>query len=239
MHLSQVAPMARQGFLGPLDIAVIEVSGIRPDGALIPSSSIGNNMTWLDRAQKVILEVNTWQNPALEGMHDIYYGVRLPPHRVPIPLVRPDQRIGEPYFRCDPDKVVAVVHSEAPDRNLPFAAPDAVARGIAGHLLEFFRHEVARGRLPAVAAAAAIGRRQHRQRGAGRPARQPVRGHDRLHRGDPGRHARPDGRRQATHGLGHRLLAQPGGGRRAQRGHITGSATRWCCARRRSAITRN
>lgn len=149
MHLSQVAPMARQGFLGPLDIAVIEVSGIRPDGALIPSSSIGNNMTWLDRAQKVILEVNTWQNPALEGMHDIYYGVRLPPHRVPIPLVRPDQRIGEPYFRCDPDKVVAVVHSEAPDRNLPFAAPDAVARGIAGHLLEFFRHEVARGRLPA------------------------------------------------------------------------------------------
>jgi succinyl-CoA:acetate CoA-transferase len=141
--------MARQGFLGPLDIAVIEVSGIRPDGALIPSSSIGNNKTWLENAKQVILEVNTWQNPALEGMHDIYYGVRLPPNRVPIPLVRPDQRIGEPYFRCDPDKVVAVVHSEAPDRNLPFAPPDAVARGIAGHLLEFFRHEVARGRLPA------------------------------------------------------------------------------------------
>jgi succinyl-CoA:acetate CoA-transferase len=39
MHLSQVAPMAWQGFLGDLDIAVIEVTGIRPDGALIPSSS--------------------------------------------------------------------------------------------------------------------------------------------------------------------------------------------------------
>ena len=34
MHLSQVAPMAWQGFLGPLDTAVIEVSGIRPDGSL-------------------------------------------------------------------------------------------------------------------------------------------------------------------------------------------------------------
>lgn len=29
MHLSQVAPMAWQGFLGPLDVAVIEISGIR------------------------------------------------------------------------------------------------------------------------------------------------------------------------------------------------------------------
>lgn len=148
MHLSQVAPMAWQGFLGPLDTAVIEVSGIRPDGTLIPSSSVGNNKTWLDRAQRVILEVNSWQSAALEGMHDIYYGTALPPARVPIPLVRPDDRIGEPYFRCDPDKIVAVVETHAPDRNLPFAAPDDVAKAIAGHLLEFLRHEVAKGRMP-------------------------------------------------------------------------------------------
>ena len=148
MHLSQVAPMAWQGFFGPLDTAVIEVSGIRPDGALIPSSSVGNNKTWLERAGQVILEVNSWQNAALEGMHDVYYGTALPPHRVPIPLVRPDDRIGEPYFRCDPDKIVAIVETEAPDRNLPFAPPDDVARAIAGHLLEFFGHEVAKGRLP-------------------------------------------------------------------------------------------
>ncbi len=149
MHLSQVAPMAWQGFLGPLDTAVIEVSGIRADGSLIPSSSVGNNKTWLDRAGQVILEVNRWQNPALEGMHDIYYGTALPPHRVPIPLIRPDDRIGEAYLRCDPAKIVAIVETDAPDRNLPFAAPDTAAHRIAGHLIEFFRHEVARGRLPA------------------------------------------------------------------------------------------
>lgn len=147
MHLSQVAPMAWQGFLGNLDVAVIEVTGIRPDGTLIPSSSLGNNKTWLDRAKKVILEVNRWQNPALEGMHDIYYGTALPPGRVPIPLTRPDDRVGSAYLRCDPDKVVAVVETDAPDRNLPFDAPGDVARAIAGHLLEFLRHEVARGRL--------------------------------------------------------------------------------------------
>ena len=149
MHLSQVAPMAWQGFLGPLDTAVIEVTGVREDGSLIPSSSVGYNKTWLDRASKVILEVNRWQNAALEGMHDIYYGTRLPPHRVPIPLVRPDDRIGQSYLACDPDKIVAIVETDAPDRNLPFAAPDESAQAIAGHLMEFFRHEVAIGRLPA------------------------------------------------------------------------------------------
>ncbi|WP_392665006.1 acetyl-CoA hydrolase/transferase family protein [Amaricoccus sp. B4] len=148
MHLSQVAPMAWQGFLGPLDTAVIEVSGITPDGRLIPSSSIGNNKTWLDQASQVILEVNAWQSAALEGMHDIYYGTALPPHRVPIPLVRPDDRIGEAYFTCDPGKIVAIVETDSPDRNLPFAKPDAVAEAIAGHLLDFLRHEVKVGRLP-------------------------------------------------------------------------------------------
>ncbi len=149
MHLSQVAPMAWQGFLGPLDAAVVEVSGIAEDGALIPSSSIGNNKTWLDRAERIILEVNAWQNPALEGMHDIYYGTALPPDRVPIPLVRADQRIGQPTFRVDPERVVAVVETDAPDRNLPFAAPDDSARAIAGHLIDFLEHEVKVGRLPA------------------------------------------------------------------------------------------
>ncbi|HVJ40483.1 MAG TPA: acetyl-CoA hydrolase/transferase family protein [Dongiaceae bacterium] len=149
MHLSQVAPMAWQGFLGELDTAVIEVSGIRADGSLVPSSSVGNNKTWLDRARQVIIEVNSWQNAALDGMHDIYYGTALPPNRVPIPLIRPDDRIGETSFRCDPAKIVAIVETDAPDRNAPFEAPDGTARAIAGHLLEFFGHEVAKGRLPA------------------------------------------------------------------------------------------
>ncbi|MDO6964584.1 acetyl-CoA hydrolase/transferase family protein [Rhizobium alvei] len=149
MHLSQVAPMAWQGFLGPLDTAVVEVSGIRADSTLIPSSSVGNNKTWLERASRIILEVNAWQSSELDGMHDIYYGTALPPNRVPIPLVRPDDRIGETGFRCDPDKIVAIVETDAPDRNAPFAKPDAVAGAIAGHLLEFFAQEVKMGRLPA------------------------------------------------------------------------------------------
>jgi succinyl-CoA:acetate CoA-transferase len=148
IHLSHVAQFVWLGFLGKLDIAVVEVSGILPDGRLIPSSSVGNNKTWLDRAEKIILEVNAWQNPALEGMHDIYYGTALPPHRKPIPLVHPQDRIGEPYFRVDLDKVIAVVETNHPDRNSPFSPPDETSRRIAGHVLEFLQHEVKKGRIP-------------------------------------------------------------------------------------------
>ncbi|MFC7301490.1 acetyl-CoA hydrolase/transferase family protein [Cognatiluteimonas weifangensis] len=147
IHLSHVAQYTWFGFFGPVEVALVEVAGIRADGRLVPSSSVGNNKTWLDQAEQVILEVNAWQPAALEGMHDIYYGTALPPQRKPIPLLAADDRIGEPYLRVDPAKVVAVVATDAPDRNSPFAAPDATSQRIAGHLLEFLAHERRRGRL--------------------------------------------------------------------------------------------
>src|SRR5690606_18908239 len=146
IHLSHVAQHTWFGFFGKIDVAVVEVAGIREDGRLIPSSSVGNNKTWLEQADKVILEVNSWQPAALDGMHDVYYGTALPPDRKPILLEDPDQRIGEPSLRVDPDKVVAVVETRAPDRNSPFSPPDEATRRIAGHLLDFFGHEIARGR---------------------------------------------------------------------------------------------
>ena len=130
------------------DTAVVEVAGVLEDGRLLPSSSVGNNKTWLDQADRIILEVNQWQNAELDGLHDIYYGTALPPQRQPIPLTAPDQRIGEPYFRVDPAKVVAVVETNHPDRNSAFNAPDDTSLAIAGHLIEFLQHEVKAGRLP-------------------------------------------------------------------------------------------
>jgi len=147
LHLSHVAQYTWFGYFGPIDVAVVEVTSIDEDGHLVPSSSVGNNKTWLEQAGRVILEVNHWQPAALRGMHDIYYGTALPPNRKPIPLLRPDSRIGEPWLQCDPDKVVAVVETDAPDRNTPFDPPDAASKRIAENLLEFFRHEIKRGRL--------------------------------------------------------------------------------------------
>jgi succinyl-CoA:acetate CoA-transferase len=148
VHLSHVAQMAWEGFFGHLDMALIEVSAITPDGALIPSSSVGNNKTWLELADKVILEVNSWHPEELEGMHDIYYGTALPPNRKPIPILRPDDRIGQPYLLCPPEKVVAVVRTDSPDRHTQFKGTDDESVQIAGHVVEFLAQEVEKGRLP-------------------------------------------------------------------------------------------
>lgn len=148
IHLSHVGAFVRSGFLGKLDLAVVEVTGILPNGDLIPSSSVGNNKVWLDYADKVILEVNSAQSEKLEGMHDIYEGFALPPHRRPIPLVHPSDRIGTPYLKCPQEKIVAIVETRAPDRNTPFSLPDDASRRIAGHILEFLGDEVKKGRLP-------------------------------------------------------------------------------------------
>ncbi|SDU27713.1 Acetyl-CoA hydrolase/transferase N-terminal domain-containing protein [Gordonia westfalica] len=149
IHLSHVAQQVWVGYYGTVDVAVVEVSGITESGELIPSASVGNNKTWLDVAKKVILEVNSWVPEAVEGMHDVYYGTALPPNRKPIPLTRVQDRIGQPTFRVDPDKVVAVVETNQRDSASPVTPPDAVSEAIAGHVLDFFDYEVRNGRLPA------------------------------------------------------------------------------------------
>ncbi|CEA09882.1 Succinyl-CoA:coenzyme A transferase [Arthrobacter saudimassiliensis] len=147
IHLGHVAQHTWFGFYGHIDLAVVEVVGINEDGSLIPSSSVGNNKTWLEQADKVILEVNLQQSEAMDGMHDVYYGTALPPHRKPIMLTEPDDRIGEPYLRLDPEKVAAVVITDAPDRLTPFADPDEASKQIAANLVDFFGHEIKAGRL--------------------------------------------------------------------------------------------
>lgn len=149
VHLSHVAQFVEYGFLGKLDVALIEVTAVLEDGRLVPSSSLGNNKTWIDQAERVILEVNSWQPMALEGMHDIYYELEPPPNRQPIPITKPGQRIGSPYLQIDPDKIVAIVVTDSPDRNSPFKAPDEASKKIAGHILEFLGWEVKKGRMPA------------------------------------------------------------------------------------------
>lgn len=145
IHLSQSPQYIEHGFL-PIDAAVIEVTRITEEGHLIPSSGVGNNVEFLDHAKKIILEVNSWQSLELEGMHDIYRINKLP-HRTPIPITAPSDRIGAQFIDIDLDKVVAVVETNAPDRNAPFKAPDETSKQIAGHFLDFLEGEVAAGRL--------------------------------------------------------------------------------------------
>ena len=88
----------------PLDLATLETDKVfalvndwvknekLKDRKPQPLWSFGNNRTWLECAERVILEVNSWQDPGLEGMHDVYYGLAPRPFRKPIPLVNSASR---------------------------------------------------------------------------------------------------------------------------------------------------
>lgn len=147
VHLSTLAQHAEAGFFGQMDFAVVEVSGITEDGKLIPSTSIGNNQTWLNIAKKVILEVNAYQPEALEGIHDVAT-LGMPPHRKPLNITKVDDRIGTPYLNVDPSKVVGVVMANTHDRVNKFTPLDEISIAIGDNVVKFLQKEVNEGRLP-------------------------------------------------------------------------------------------
>ncbi|MGW8286582.1 MAG: acetyl-CoA hydrolase/transferase C-terminal domain-containing protein, partial [Candidatus Deferrimicrobiaceae bacterium] len=83
----------------------------------------------------------------LEGMHDVYEP-DLPPNVKPLMIQRPSDRIGIPYLTCPTEKIKAIVETNHPDRTTTFKEPDADSKAISKHILDFFRHEVKKGRLP-------------------------------------------------------------------------------------------
>ncbi|GMA20745.1 hypothetical protein [Arsenicicoccus piscis] len=95
IHLSHLNQYVEHGFMGRLDFAVVEVTAITPGGRLVPSASVGCNRTYLDKADKIILEVNAWQPAEIEGVHDIWRNETIP-NRHPVPILHPGDRIGTP-----------------------------------------------------------------------------------------------------------------------------------------------
>ncbi|MBN2397985.1 MAG: succinate CoA transferase [Deltaproteobacteria bacterium] len=145
IHLSRVAEQVRCGFLGHLDIAIIEATAIMEDGSIVPTTSVGASPTFVEESDGVIVEVNTAQPMELAGMHDIYMPEN-PPRRVPIPITDPSQRIGRPSIPCDPKKIVAICQTDMLDKTRSLAAVDAISQGIARHLIDFINSCV-RGKL--------------------------------------------------------------------------------------------
>ena len=146
IHLSHLGKQVQEGFFGKFDVAIIEAVSIREDGTVVPSSAVGNNIEFIDAADKVIIEINEWQSRDLEGMHDIY---RIEPagQRTPIGITAPGDRIGGTALEFDTSKVVAVVETDRPDRNAPFTPADETSKKIAGYFLDFLEGEVRAGRL--------------------------------------------------------------------------------------------
>ena len=147
MHLSHVPQYLMFGFFGKLDYAVIEATDVTPDGRVYLSTSVGASPAFLHEAERVVIELNHAQSLRISEMADIVVP-KPPPYRPALDLDHPLQRIGKPYVRIDPEKVIGVVETDEPDESIEFPAVDQVGRTIAGHVVEFLVGEVSKGRIP-------------------------------------------------------------------------------------------
>ncbi|BFZ59671.1 acetyl-CoA hydrolase [Saitoella coloradoensis] len=132
---------------GKLDWAMVEATAITEDGHIVPGASVGATPELMHVADKVIIEVNT-ALPSFEGLHDITE-MDLPPHRKPLNVTGVKDRIGTTAIPIDPSKIAAIIEVNRGDATGPNAPADADSNAIAGHLIEFFEHEVKMGRMPA------------------------------------------------------------------------------------------
>ncbi len=148
MHLSHLPQAVQFGFLGNIDWAVIEAAEVTSDGRVYLPTSIGASPTFLQSAENVIIELNRYHSVRLSEMADITI-MPPPPHRSPIPIYHPLNKIGLPYASVDPRKIVAVIDNNEPDGIAPMDPPDEISRQIAHQVVDFLLDEMRAGRIPA------------------------------------------------------------------------------------------
>ena len=145
-HLSESAEILHTKNFVNLDIAIIEATYIDRDGSIVPTTSVGNSVTFAQMAKKVIIEINTEVPEEVYGIHDIYQAEDYP-HRNVIPIVAPWNKIGRRTIPVDPEKIAAIVFTNQKDSPADIAEPDEKTTAIAHHIIDFFENEVKLGRL--------------------------------------------------------------------------------------------
>ncbi|WP_071393007.1 acetyl-CoA hydrolase/transferase family protein [Bacillus tuaregi] len=144
-HLSHTSELLRSNVMS-VDVAIVEAIAITEDGMIIPTTSVGNSLTFALNAKSIIVEINMAQSTQLEGIHDLYEPGKQG-ERQPLPLVKPDDRIGTLGIPIDVDKLQGIVFTNQLDSPSTIVQPDEETKVMAQHLISFLRNEVEEGRL--------------------------------------------------------------------------------------------
>lgn len=147
MHLSQLPQAVRYGFLGPVHWAVIEACNVTASGEITLTTAVGAAPTFCHKADKILIELNQYHPAALHGFHDIYEPED-PPHRKPIPVLHPNDRIGSLTVKVDPKKIVGIVESNRPDEVGSFCDVSETTAKIGENVANFLASELKRGLIP-------------------------------------------------------------------------------------------
>ncbi len=146
-HLSHLAQDLRYGFYGDIDVAIIEVTELSPNGEVVLGAGLGMTPTIVQMAKKVIIEYSSYYKNSFRGFHDNYIPLD-PPHRREIPIYKPTDRIGSPVLKIDPSKIIGVVPSNASESIKPFTAPDEISHRIGENICNFLASQLREGRIP-------------------------------------------------------------------------------------------
>lgn len=148
IHLSQMAQELRYGFMGKVDVAIIEACDVTPDGKVYLTAGSGITPTIARLADKIIIELNAaHRGTQCIGLHDVYEPLD-PPYRREIPIYKPSDRIGTTYLQVDPVKVVGIVEVNMVDEARGFTAPDPVTDKIGQNVADFLLADMKRGIIP-------------------------------------------------------------------------------------------
>ena len=148
IHLSQMAQEVRYGFMGKVNVAIIEACEVTPDGKIYLTAAGGIAPTVCRLADQIIVELNSAHSKNMMGMHDVYEPLD-PPYRREIPIYKPSDRIGLPYIQVDPKKIVGIVETNWPDEARSFAAADPITDKIGQNVADFLAADMKRGIIPA------------------------------------------------------------------------------------------
>ena len=146
LHLSMMAQDLRYGFMGKVDVAILEAVDITDDGKVYLTTAGGIGQTVANLAERIIIERNVYHHTI--GLHDVYEP-ETPPYRKEIPIYRADDRIGRPYVQVDPKKVVGIVEVNMPNEVVVFKELDEVTRKIGENVVDFIVSDMRRGIIPA------------------------------------------------------------------------------------------
>ena len=147
LHLSELPQSLRYGFLGEVNVAVIEATDVSGDGEIVPTEAVGISPTICRLASKIIVELNHFHPKEIKGMHDIYEPAD-PPYRREIPVFKPSDRIGSLSLKVDPAKIAGIVETNNPSDVSPFTPLDDVTLAIGENVSNFLVSEIKAGRIP-------------------------------------------------------------------------------------------
>ena len=147
MHLSEIAQNLRYGFLGKVNVAIVEAADVTKEGEIVLTDAVGISPTICRLADKILIEWNHY-HAKIRGLHDIYEP-QDPPLRREIPIYSPSDRIGSLVVKVNPDKIVGIVETNLPTESGVFTPLDDVTIAIGQNTAQFLVNEMKVGRIPA------------------------------------------------------------------------------------------